>query len=354
MLQRPGAFLSQLLMLWTIVVCTPSPLRARDFPPQEETSVASDDWVQPALPFRSGDTASEASGVWRLNDVPRSDDGGFVQPAGFREGMLFDPNAPYVEGGPDISEPGPDMGDFPNSAFTLKKGRSYVEFSPATYSARNSKNAATYSTPFLLRYGVTDDVEFRLIGNGITTVSDPTPSTGVGVLVFDTKIHMWDDKMEYFIPAASFEAFLQTDLGSPVYQSGTQPSININMDFPFTDDTNFELTVGYSGSLMTVAFLRGAPLPLDVRRRGEMEIPVNTYTFSLQWALEQDITDQFQLFLHGYYNQPIESPYGASVVVGTGFFYELNQRTIFFGSLNAGLSDIPAPVQAQFGLALAF
>src|SRR5262245_66139737 len=30
----------------------------------------------------------------------------------------------------DIESPGPDMGDFPNSAFTLPKGRAYVEMAP--------------------------------------------------------------------------------------------------------------------------------------------------------------------------------------------------------------------------------
>jgi len=33
---------------------------------------------------------------------------------------------------PDITSPGPDMGDFPNSSFTLPKGRCYVEVAPFT------------------------------------------------------------------------------------------------------------------------------------------------------------------------------------------------------------------------------
>lgn len=49
---------------------------------------------------------------------------------------------PGRDGGPpppaDISSPGPDTANFPNSPFTLPKGRSYIEAVPGTYSLPGS------------------------------------------------------------------------------------------------------------------------------------------------------------------------------------------------------------------------
>src|SRR5688572_26165903 len=56
---------------------------------------------------------------------------------------------------PNIADPGPDMGDFPNSSFTLPKGRVYIESAPFTYAGADSKNSAAYNWPYLFRYGVT-------------------------------------------------------------------------------------------------------------------------------------------------------------------------------------------------------
>lgn len=258
--------------------------------------------------------------------------------------------------GPDISKPGVDMGDFPNSAFTLRKGRSQVEMGPVSFRTANANNAGTYAWPFLLRYGVTDDVEFRLTGNGLTSLFGSHGTTGFGVLVFDTKIHLWNDRMEYFLPAVAFEALLQTDLGSPVFHAGTEPSLNLNMDFPFTQKMNFEANLVYSGNVSSVNLIGGnvllsqpvASIPPAVQPNG------NVYSFSFLWAVEYRLTDPFKVFVHGYYTTPVGADGPASTVVGAGFFYRLSKCVTTFGSANAGLTHVPSPFLTQLGMAFAF
>ena len=64
--------------------------------------------------------------------------------------------------GYSIRNPGPDLANFPNSAFTLPRGRAYVEVSPVNLSTPNSGSPATFSACYLLRYGLIDDLELRL------------------------------------------------------------------------------------------------------------------------------------------------------------------------------------------------
>ncbi len=258
---------------------------------------------------------------------------------------------------PDISKPGADFGDYPNSAYTLPKGRSYLEIAPFTYLGKDRHNAASYTYNYLFRYGVTDDVEFRLTGSGLTTVFDPnTTVVGFAPLIIDTKIHLWDDQMDKLIPAVSFEAFIQTNLASPAFQSGFQPSINLNMDFPFTKDTNVEMTVGYSGVQDAVAVIGGERF---IPRLGH-NIPtltkanLNVNLFSFQWALEQQVTEKFQVFLQGYYNGDVFRQSAQGRVVGVGYFYQFDKRATFFNSYNAGLDPSTPNFSSQVGFAFAF
>ena len=258
---------------------------------------------------------------------------------------------------PDISKPGADFGDYPNSAYTLPKGRAYLEIAPINYLGKDRHNSASNSYNYLFRYGVTDDVEFRLTGSGLTTVFDPnTTVVGFAPLIIDTKIHLWDDQMDKLIPAASFEAFLQTNLASPTFQSGFQPSINMNLDFPFTKDTNVEMTFGYSGVQDAVRVIGGERF---IPRLGH-NIPtlsksnLNVNLFSFQWALEQQVTEKFQVFLQGYYNGDVFRQSAQGRVVGVGYFYQFDKRATFFNSYNAGLDPSTPSFSSQVGFAFAF
>jgi hypothetical protein len=274
-------------------------------------------------------------------------------------GSLFvdrDDDLPGDDDGPDITKPGPDMGDYPNSAYTLRQGRIQLEMAPASFRNQNANNSSAYGTPFLFRYGVTNDVEFRVLGTGLTSLISPNQITGFGVITLDTKIHLWNDRMEYFIPAVSFEATLQTQWGSPAFQAGIEPGVNINMDFPFTDRTNLEMTIGYTGNQTDLNFVTRTTTGSAIDGNGPPTIQVNEniYVASLQWALEQEVTDKFEVFIHGYFAQPVGLLNDFSAVAGAGFFYQLSKQTMIFGSANAGLTNVPSPFLGQLGIAYIF
>ena len=96
---------------------------------------------------------------------------------------------------PDIRAPGPDSSDFPNSPYTLPRGWNYLEMSPLTYtSSINTIQSQSYSWNYLLRMGLTDRVEFRLFGNGLSWQAaglGQPETTGFAPLVFYTKIHFF-------------------------------------------------------------------------------------------------------------------------------------------------------------------
>lgn len=255
---------------------------------------------------------------------------------------------------PNIADPGPDMGDFPNSSFTLPKGRIYIESAPFTYAGADSKNAAAYNWPYLFRYGVTDDVELRFIGNGLTTVYDAEPVSGIAPLIIDTKIHLWDGNGG-LIPASSFEAYLVTPWGSSAFDGGWQPSLNMNFDLAITDKTNLEWSIGYSGvrdAIDVTTNERFIPRHQQTAQFIHLD-GINVYQFSFQWAVEQTITDKVTLFINGYYAGAILLQQGAGNVIGGGGFYQFNDRWMAFFSCNAGLDDNVAPLSGQTGLAFA-
>lgn len=257
---------------------------------------------------------------------------------------------------PDIAEPGPDMGDFPNSAFTLPKGRAYIEFSPVTLVNSDRQSPAAYIAPFLLRYGLTDNVEFRLLGNGATRVGGSSPSSGFSPLNFDLKIHLWDDRKEWLVPAMSLEVVLLTPWGSSQFAAGWEPSINLNFDLPITKKTNLEWTLGYSGvqqainiNTREIFIPRFHFLVPGIHR----EFNANFNQFSAQWAVEHEITDRFEVFVHGFHNGAIHLQLGAGDMVGVGAFYKFSPRLMGFGSINTGLTPNLPSCAGQIGFALA-
>jgi hypothetical protein len=223
------------------------------------------------------------------------------------------------------------MGNYPKSDNTLRQGRIYAESAPFGYQTSTQQNPATSNFPFLLRYGLTDDVEKRLAGNGLTSTDNfPNSKTGIAPLIVDTKVHLWDEPMDVFIPAAAQEVYLQTNWGSKEFRGGVQPSLNLNLDFPLTDVTNIEMTLGYTG----------------------VQAHVEVDQFSYQWAIEQQVTDPLQLFVHGFYLAPVGS-LDFSNVIGAGGFYQPCKQSTRFTSFNAATDRNSPPFSTQFGIAFA-
>lgn len=257
---------------------------------------------------------------------------------------------------PNISEPGPDMGDFPNSAFTLPKGRAYAEFSPVTLFTADRQNPQGYAAPFLLRYGLTDDVEFRLFGNGVIHIGGSDATTGFGPLNLDFKVHLWNDRKEWLIPAVSLEVFILTTWGSSQFTAGWEPSLNLNFDLPITKKINLEWTVAYSGVQQAVnintkeIFVPRFNFLVPAIHRS---FNLNFNQFAAQWAIEYEVNDQLEIFLHGFHNHAILFNLGAGEMVGIGAFWTFNSRLTAFGSVNTGLTPNLPSFAAQLGLAVA-
>ena len=81
----------------------------------------------------------------------------------------------------DIRDPDPDTANFPNGAYTLPKGRLYIENSPlGLYGASRSGNQpGLYQWEYLIRYGLTDNLEFRVFSNGLSVQAGQADQSGV-------------------------------------------------------------------------------------------------------------------------------------------------------------------------------
>lgn len=249
----------------------------------------------------------------------------------------------------DIRAPGPDTANFPNAAFTLPKGRAYVETSPLGLIGPSDRTAPQYNWEFLVRYGVTDNLEFRVFSNGYTRTFGPKGTSGFSPLAFDLKVNFWDENPDYFLPAFGLEAYIQTDLGSPAFNGGTQPSLNLLFDHSLPLDIQLEYNFSMSGVQVTQG--------------------LNDFVFGFQWSLQRDLWRDFAVFTHGFYNasalprlpvalEPTTPGEAAgaptTVVVGGGAVWTANDRLSIFGSYNAGLGRSTPTTIALLGFAVAF
>jgi len=252
---------------------------------------------------------------------------------------------------PDIANPGADLANFPNSAFTLPEGRAYVEFSPFTYYGLAVGSPEQYNMEFLIRYGLTDNIELRLFGNGPAWTGNPYSSWSFSPIAFDTKIQFWTEKPDILAPAMGFEAYLQTQwLGNSATNIGTQPGFSFNFDQSLPWDIDLEYNFGV------------------VREQDYMH--ENEWDFSFQWALQRDMfNEDFALFVHGYVNAmnlprlptttARRAPFGSlnslqQSAVGGGFIWTVNSRLAFYGQSSAGLNQYTPSLITFTGFAVSF
>ncbi len=249
---------------------------------------------------------------------------------------------------PNITNPGPDFANFPNSAFTLPQGRAYIEVSPFAYYASSVASPAQYSAEYLLRYGLTDNIELRMFSNGPSWSGGSDPGWGFSPLAFDTKIQLWTEKQEYFIPALGFEAFYLTEwLGTEAFNTGTQPGFSFNFDQSLPWDIDFEYNLGVS--------------------RFQDTFGHNVWEFGFQWALQRNFfSEDFALFIHGFYNSTslprlpdFDLPYNANEepiqnAVGAGFLWTANPRLSFYGQISGGTTKYTPSIISMTGFAVAF
>jgi hypothetical protein len=233
---------------------------------------------------------------------------------------------------PSIRTPGPDLANFPNSAFTLPKGRSYVELMPFNFSKRTADGAPSQvSAGYLLRYGLTDDFELRLMSEGYTVERGNGGASGMSPQILDFKWHLWDERKESFLPAFGIEVALQTNWAKRAFRGGTQPSLSLNFDQTLPGDIAFEYNVG--------VFSQNSDA-------GNRQAQV-----SLSWALQREVVDDVAVFVNGYSNTGQGVP---SSAIGGGLQWTASSRVALFTNLAGGLTRATPKFSALVGFAVAF
>jgi hypothetical protein len=255
----------------------------------------------------------------------------------------------------DIRDPDPDTANFPNGAYTLPKGRMLIENSPLGLYGASKNTPRIYQWEYLLRYGLTDNLELRIFSNGLTAQAAQAKqkaTTGYSPLAFDFKANFWEENTRYHIPAMGIEVYLQTTFGSPAFNAGTQPSMNLLFDQSLPLGIGFEYNFGIAGV--------------------QNGLGMTKYEFNFAWSFQREVVKDFDIFVQGFYNEsglPRLLQFGhvkdlASLlaratipvanVVGVGAIKTVNDRFAIFGSYNFGTTTGSPHTIALTGFALAF
>ena len=238
---------------------------------------------------------------------------------------------------PNIRIPGPDTANFPNSPYTIRQGRFYLEVSPLILSGPSNHSAPMYNAEALFRFGLTNRTEFRIFTNGLTAFRRyhrKPGSIGFAPLAFDFKTNFFKQNDRYWIPAVGMETFLQTNTGSVGFNQNAQVGINLLMDHSLPYDFLFEWNVGIASDP-------------DLRNTAIFE-------FVLQWALQKELFEGFDVFYHGYLNGSPIPRAGDGLVMGGGAIWAPSRRFAFWGSYNFGTTPDSPTTLVQLGTAVAF
>ena len=264
-------------------------------------------------------------------EEPKEDEGDPTFLYRFSQFLIPKPDGAFKK--PNIREPGPDSANFPNSPYTLPKGMAYFETTPSV-AGKGSSNPRTYSTPTLIRYGLTDDVELRLFTNSLTVESSPNRA-GFSPIVFDMKVHFWDENKDLFLPAVGMEILLQSTFGSSFLNTGVQPSLNLLFSKDLVWDTVLEASVG----------LQSGDIGLNSG---------DSYEMTVQGDLTTKVTERISLFVQTAYNGSVDPKFANNILVGGGGLLNLTETITIYGSYNASVVKNLPPYFTQLGIAFAF
>lgn len=259
--------------------------------------------------------------------------------------LLADSTLPF-----SIRNPAPDQINFPNSAYTIERGHMYIETEPLQIVGPTNMNAYTYMFDYLIRFGLTDRVEFRLFSNGLTyeaaykgnpyTGVGPSPAvTGASPIFIDFKINFWEQRLRSLMPAMGMEVFMSTETGSQSFRTGVSYGINLLFDLNFGDGWNLEWNLGIQ------------PDNINDPRMPDAVTP----QFNFQWSVQKALTDNLAAYVHGYLNGAALPNYGGDDVIGAGLAYFIGKRWSVWGSYNVGLdAGAGPPFLYKMGIAYAY
>ncbi|HCT98714.1 MAG TPA: hypothetical protein DF614_01135 [Methylococcaceae bacterium] len=245
--------------------------------------------------------------------------------------FLLGQSPSYAQSEPSIKSAGADLANFPNSAFTLPEGQAYVEVSPVNYSGSSANAPSQYSAGYLLRYGLFDDLELRLMSSGITVIDDAQKTTGMSAQTFDFKWHLADANEEMLLPAVGLEFALQTNLASRAFQGGTNPSLSLNFDQRLPYEIDIEYNLGFVSQ--------------------QNEVGQSQYQLALSWAIQREIVTDVAVFANGYTNTANGLTTSA---IGAGLQWIPVERLALFANVSGGVTKTTPSVFSLVGFAVAF
>ena len=149
-----------------------------------------------------------------------------------------------------------DRPDFVESSDVVGKGRLQVETSVAIdRSARNGERDTTWSTPTLVRFGITDTIELRVESDGALRQRIP-PSSGASMTergYADASLGIKWHALDAHDNMPSVGVLLHADLatGSASFrEEGTRPSARVVMEWELPNDLSLGMMpgIGYQKS----------------------------------------------------------------------------------------------------------
>jgi hypothetical protein len=230
-----------------------------------------------------------------------------------------------------IKTAGADLANFPNSANTLPQGRAYVEVSAVNFNGKSDYSPQQYSAGYLLRYGLLDDLELRLMSSGFTIVNDEDKTSGMSPQTFDFKWHVFDGNETANLPAVGVEFSVQTDWAKSAFRNGINPALSLNFDQTLPFDIELEYNVGFVSQ--------------------HLESGDAQYQLALSWALQHDVYEDVAVFVNGYTNTAAGLTTSA---IGGGAQWIPIERLALFANVSAGLTVSTPSIFSLVGFAVAF
>ena len=246
------------------------------------------------------------------------------------------PQAPPPVREASIADPGPDFGSIPNSAQVVQPGRFYIETAFESTQSED-RTVRTNFVPVLLRVGVVEGLELRALMNVFSHESGPMDDTsGHGPLQLGFKLRFNPGEIGFFNPSVGVEGEFLLPVASAGMDSGkVEPSGTLNVDH-------------FLSSVTTLTWNIGVFAPVD--DTGEQ--------FAQGFfgaTLTQNVADPLQVYVTGEYRTPTSDAGGGSIGrVGTGLYWYLSRRIVFFGGYNWGLTSESPETDLTLGLSFAF
>ena len=239
----------------------------------------------------------------------------------------------------DISDPGPDSPDFPDSSRCVPPGVVYME--NAVVYGQYSHPAQAHSSlaiSELIRFGMWEDFELRLSGSPFMYQDDPT-TAGMSPITFGFKQNWWKESPEQWIPGVGLEGGIAVPVGPDSLNSSNRwlPYLSLNVDQSLPGEV-----------ALNMSFIPS------------WQIGGRDQTFvqsMIQWSFsrEFDFLEGVEFFQHGYVGLPNSNgERSCDTVVGVGYIWYVDRRVAIDSSYNLGTSTIVARHGGRIGLSLAF